>query len=144
MSEIISPHLEIFNTIFRLSSDLGYDTYESLPMGDVKYPFVYIGEQLDTDQVTKGWLIGELLQTVHIYSDHKTRGDLNRMTIVLRQALYNLTETSRTFQVKDVEDNLHDKRISIQVRHIAGQILKETSPTTNLSHAVLDITIKFS
>lgn len=123
-----SPQQQIFDTIFAKSEELGNDTYDYLPEADANYPFVFIGEQFDTDRITKSFIVGEVIQTVHVYHTHKQRGDLSDIIVKLRMAIYKLKRTAN---------------FNLTVTGITGRIITEPSTVQPLSHGVMDITIKF-
>ncbi|AYP29507.1 hypothetical protein SW13_014 [Streptococcus phage SW13] len=73
------PDQLIHDEMFRISHELGYDTYTYLPPDDVAYPFVVMGETTVLPQATKSQLIGRLSSTVHVWGrvdDRKTLSDM--------------------------------------------------------------------
>ena len=72
------PDQLLHDEMYRISHELGYDTYTYLP-DDVAYPFVVMGETMVLPQSTKSHLIGRLSSTVHVWGrvdDRKTLSDM--------------------------------------------------------------------
>ncbi|MCE2281778.1 DUF3168 domain-containing protein [Streptococcus thermophilus] len=73
------PDQLLHDEMFRISHELGYDTYTYLPPDDAAYPFVVMGETMVLPQSTKSHLIGRLSSTVHIWGlvdDRKLLSDM--------------------------------------------------------------------
>lgn len=73
------PDQLLHDEMYRISHELGYDTYTYLPPEDVDYPFVVMGETMVLPQSTKSHLIGRLSSTVHVWGrvdDRKTLSDM--------------------------------------------------------------------
>ena len=69
------PDQLLHDEMFRISSELGYDTYTYLPPEDVAYPFVVMGETKVLPQATKS----HLSSTVHVWGrvdDRKLLSDM--------------------------------------------------------------------
>ena len=60
--------------------------YEIRHLTELLYPFVYIGENANTDE-TNFDLFGNASQTVHIYATRTQRAELDNLTSVLLNAL---------------------------------------------------------
>ncbi|WP_099974251.1 hypothetical protein [Lactobacillus terrae] len=104
-----SPELELFNYLYKFSSDKGYSTYDYLPMEDenAEYPFVIIGNSQTVNDSTKFSLNGSIDQTIEFWNDAKDRANVSEMIdSFLKEALkirrtnhYNLAlEINRTEQ----------------------------------------------
>lgn len=73
------PEQLLHDEMYRISHELGYDTYTYLPLDHVAYPFVVMGETMVLPQSTKSHLIGRLSSTVHVWGrvdDRKTLSDM--------------------------------------------------------------------
>lgn len=73
------PDQLLHDEMYRISHELGYDTYTYLPPEDADYPFVVMGETMVLPQSTKSHLIGRLSSTVHVWGrvdDRKTLSDM--------------------------------------------------------------------
>lgn len=85
-----SPQQAIFDVVFSICLDLGYDTYNYLPPEDAGLPFVYVGEQFDQDLVTKDTVYGNVQQRIHIYGDLNDRIAVSTMVNEIRQGVRRL------------------------------------------------------
>ena len=73
------PDQLLHDEMYRISHELGYDTYTYLPPEGAAYPFVVMGETMVLPQSTKSHLIGRLSSTVHVWGrvdDRKTLSDM--------------------------------------------------------------------
>lgn len=73
------PDQLLHDEMYRISDNLGYDTYTYLPPEDVAYPFVVMGETTVLPQATKSRMIGRLSSTVHVWGcvdDRKLLSDM--------------------------------------------------------------------
>ena len=73
------PDQLLHDEMYRISRELGYNTYTYLRLDDVAYPFVAMGETMVLPQSTKSHLIGRLSSTVHIWGrvdDRKLLSDM--------------------------------------------------------------------
>lgn len=125
----VTPYDELFEKAFAVSENLGFPTYDYLPQEEVEYPFVFIGEQFNDDQLTKGRMVGESNIIVHVFHDHLHRRELNDAIARLRVALLNLRKTEH-FSWFPARSN----------SNVVGDGT-EANPTF---HGFLDITYKFN
>ncbi|BER92689.1 DUF3168 domain-containing protein [Atrimonas thermophila] len=54
----------------RLVSQLSYPVYDSVPDG-ATFPYIVIGEDIGSDYSTKDFHGGDVVATIHIFSDYK-------------------------------------------------------------------------
>lgn len=113
----------------KVVSGLGYTTYDYLPLSDVPYPFVYIGEDSSTDIPNKTAVHGSYNLTIHIYNDQKKRGTTSTMMLTIKQALRELKHTQGFY---------------IAVNTINDQIIQDTTTIIPLSHGIIDIEFYFN
>jgi predicted component of type VI protein secretion system len=67
-------NLELFNRVFEYSQMIiGYDTYDSLPMNDVDYPFIVLDNMENIPQNLKTNLSGRTTITVHVWGNNDMR-----------------------------------------------------------------------
>lgn len=126
---LISPQQELFIAVKMKCIELGYTTYDYLPMVDVPYPFVYIGDGFSTDVANKTSVHGLYYQTIHIYSDTKKRGSTSTMVMNIKQAL---RETKQT-------DSFH-----ISIRNITDEIKTDNSTNVPLLHGIIEVEFYFN
>jgi len=125
---MLSPQQQIFNEVFKVCLSLGYDTYDYLPANEAKYPFVFVGEQFDSDIATKTIIYGEVQQRIHLYHDHKRRGDLTTMMSNIKRELRKLKHTNNFY---------------ISVKNINSQILPDNSTAQALVHGIIEVEFQF-
>lgn len=124
-----SPQSQIFNACYITSSSLGYATHDFLPAASAEYPFVYIGEQFDTDRATKSVIYGRVQQTIHIYDNYKKRKRVTDMMDTIKRELRKLNHT----------DNFY-----ISVKGIRSQVLPDNSTAQSLIHGIIEIDFQFN
>ena len=82
------PDQLLHDEMFRISHELGYDTYTYLPPDDAAYPFVVMGETMVLPQSTKSHLIGRLSSTVHVWGHVDDRKILSDMAGQLMSSFF--------------------------------------------------------
>lgn len=67
-------NLELFNRVFEYSQMIiGYDTYDSLPMDNVEYPFIVLDNMENTPKNLKTNVSGKTTITVHVWGNTDMR-----------------------------------------------------------------------
>ena len=82
----MTPNHAIFRKIFSESLKVTDRTFDYLPDPGTKYPFIFIGENSNTDETNLD-LFGNATQTVHIYATRTQRAELDELTAKLINAL---------------------------------------------------------
>lgn len=82
------PDQLLHDEMYRISHELGYDTYTYLPPDDAAYPFVVMGETMVLPQSTKSHLIGRLSSTVHVWGHVDDRKILSDMAGQLMSSFF--------------------------------------------------------
>lgn len=131
MSVILDPQQELFGRLLVKLRAAGFYVYDGvLPPADTPYPFVYLGDNQQIDQDTKGAVIGTIYQTIHVFHDNvRERGRVSDML----------------YQIKTVCRGLgHTAHFSFSVHGVDQQILPDTTTETPLLHGVLSVAFQFS
>ena len=128
-TELKSPQQQIFDAIFLVSHQLGYATYNYLPANDVSYPFVYVGEQYDTDLRTKTSVYGNVVQTIHIYHTYRNRRELTTMMNNIKTEIRKLKRTDNFYLI---------------LKGINSQTLPDNSTSVGLLHGIIEVEIQFN
>lgn len=123
----MTPTHNIFRQIFATCSAIG-DTYDYLPDAQAKYPFIYIGEQSNTDN-SRSDLMGSITQTIHIYG--------------LR------TERKK---IMELETKLHDSLIkmrnafeyNVNMTGYSTQLINDNTDVQPLLHVVVDVSFMYT
>ena len=116
-------NLELFNRVFEYSQIvIGYDTYDSLPMDNVKYPFIVLDNIENIPKNLKTDLSGRTTITVHVWGN-------NDMRLEVAKALEKFSS------LKEIEsDNFEFKT---RFNENSTQILNDTSvANTVLIHGI--------
>lgn len=123
-----NPYSELRDTCLLLAEKLGYKAYEYLP-SMASYPFVFVGEQFNTDKQMKLRTIGQSNIILHVYHYHNERKEAEEMLFQLNKALHELDRS---------------EHFSWLVNSSATQTFfdGEVKGTATV-HCVLDITLNF-
>ena len=124
------PDQLLHDEMYRISSDLGYDTYSYLPPEGVAYPFVVMGEINLLPQATKSQLIGRLSSTVHVWGRVDDRKLLSDMA---GQLMYSF------FAIK----NIGGTQFSAGVNQSSVDSNRDNSTNEVLYHFVIETYFKF-
>ena len=124
----MTPNHAIFRHVFDRALKVTDRVFDYLPDAGTQYPFIYIGENANTDEVNFD-LFGNATQTIHIYATRTQRAELDNLTSYL---LY-LLRASRT---------AFDYAISYQSCN--QQDAPDNTDVQPLIHRVLDISFSYN
>lgn len=125
-----SPEQVIYDAVFRVSAQLGYDTFTYLPSERVKYPFVFIGEVFTEDRHNKTGVFGDVMVSVHVFHSYKKRAEVTEM---LNQIKY------RFYEMKKAE-NLY-----LRLRNGNIELMIDDTEAPNvLLHGLMDLNFTFN
>lgn len=118
------PQQEIFTALVKTLRAAGYDVYDGLlPSEDAPYPFIYLGETMQTDTGNKSSVFSYITQTIHVWhNNYNKRGELSAMLLDIKQKCRNLKCDG----------------CPIYIRNMSQQILDDTTTSQPLMHAVID------
>lgn len=122
---------KIFTALFielrRLGDGL-FEVYDgALPPADVPYPFVFLGENQEIDELLKGGISARVEQTIHVYSnDVRSRGTFSAVMARCKQAAYNITKGDG----------------SVMLAGISAQVLPDNTTAVPLLHGVIDVSYR--
>ena len=125
------PQQELF-TAYKLSLEsMGYAVYDGeLPPEDTPYPFIYLGDFRQSDQMYKNAVTGSVYPTIHVWHNNpRQRGTVSQMLFDIKWVIY---KTERT-------DNY-----GWLIQSVNTHILPDNTTKTPLLHGVVDATVKFS
>lgn len=127
----MDPQQEIFTEILLKLREQGYDVYDGfLPPEDTPYPFIYLGDNHQTDDANKTAVFGNVYQTIHVWSNNpKRRGEVSDMLLAIKQVC------------RQIE---HTRNFAWMVRNADQRILPDNTTKTPLLHGVLEVEFKFS
>ncbi|GAP04944.1 DUF3168 domain-containing protein [Fructobacillus tropaeoli] len=123
-----NPYNEIFQTVIKLSKKKGYDTFDYLPDENQSYPFVFVGNQQNTDIPTKGRTLGTTHIQVDVYAEFNHRSEVLNIMDDLQATVINYQHT----------DNF-----KYQVTNTNQQMIADQSTDIPLWHGVLELDIQY-
>lgn len=76
------PDQELFDYIYSASQEMGFDTYDHLPMQseNAEYPFVNIGDVQQLNIANKTAIGAELHITLNVWGDSESRFTVSKMS----------------------------------------------------------------
>lgn len=123
-----NPYNEIFQTVIELSRKKGYDTFDYLPDENQSYPFVFVGNQQNTDIQTKGRTLGTTHIQIDVYAEFNHRSEVLDIMDDLQATVINYQHT----------DNF-----KYQVTNTSQQMIADQSTDIPLWHGVLELDIQY-
>lgn len=123
-----NPYNEIFQTVIELSQKQGYDTFDYLPDESQSYPFVFVGNQQNTDIPTKGRTLGTTHIQIDVYAEFNRRSEVLDIMDALQATVINYQHT----------DNF-----TYQVTNTNQQMIADQSTDIPLWHGVLELDIQY-
>ena len=125
------PQQELF-TAYKLSLEaMGYAVYDGeLPPEGTPYPFIYLGDFRQSDQVLKNAVTGTVYPKIHVYHNNtRQRGTVSQMLFDIKWVIY---KTERTDSYSWI------------TQAVNTDILPDNTTKTPLLHGVADARVKFS
>ena len=131
MQHITDPQQELFTAIKIGTEALKYDVHDGfLPPPDTPYPFVYLGDNQESDQATKNAVIGSVHQVIHVWHNNpKQRGTVSEMMAKIKTVCRNIGHTAH---------------YSWDVRNMTSRIIPDNTTNTPLLHGVIEADFYFS
>ena len=100
----IDPQQELF-TAYKLALEaMGYSVYDGcLPPEDTPYPFIYLGDFRQTDQMLKNAVMGNVYPTISVWHNNtQQRGTVSKMLSDIKWVVYNLDKKTLAKMNKDL------------------------------------------
>lgn len=117
----MTPNHAIFRHVFAESLKITDKTFDYLPDAETQYPFVYIGENANTDEINFD-LFGNVSQTVHIYAVRTQRAELDEISSQLLNAL-RTTRTTLEYAINFQSCNQQDAPDNTDVQPLIHRVL---------------------
>ena len=115
-----------------------YDTV--LPEVGTSYPFFYIGESFQSDELLKNSVVGTINLTVHYWTDQvRARGKAVEEMRKFKSALY---ESENTLGNED--ENAQNDETKVHFFRANSRILADNSTAVPLLHGVIELYFSFS
>ena len=131
MEHITDPQQELFSKLKVNIEALKYAVYDGfLPPDDAPYPFVYLGDNQQTDEANKSAVIGRVHQVIHIWHNNpKKRGTVSEMMLNVKTVCRDIGRTAH---------------FSWEARGISSRIFPDNTTKTPLLHGVVEVDFYFS
>lgn len=117
----MTPNHAIFRHVFAEALKITDKTFDYLPDAETHYPFVYIGENANTDE-TNFDFFGNVSQTVHIYSTRTQRAELDRLSSELLSAL-RMARTTSGYAIRFMSCTQQDAPDNTDVQPLIHRVL---------------------
>lgn len=117
----MTPNHAIFRHVFTESLKVTSRTFDYLPDAGTQYPFIYVGENSNTDE-TNFDLFGNATQTVHIYSTRTQRAELDNLTSSLLGSL-RMSRVAYGYAINFVSCNQQDAPDNTDVQPLIHRVL---------------------
>ena len=127
----MDPQQELFTELLLQLKELGYDVYDTfLPPEGTPYPFIYLADSQQTDELNKTAVFGTVYQTIHVWHNNpKQRGTVSQMLLAVKKVCYRLD---------------HTENFAWMIQDISQQVLPDNTTKTPLLHGLLEVEFKFS
>ncbi|WP_077621565.1 hypothetical protein [Sediminibacillus massiliensis] len=126
-----APEIQLFNAVFKLSLNRGYETVDYSPVKDeIPYPFVHVGETTDEDIINNKQVItGFVSQTIHVWGYANNRALHTAMMHSLKQDLRAMKR-------------LINYRVELQ--SLNSNTIYDNTTNDNLLHGIIEVEYKLS
>ena len=127
----MDPQQELFTELLLRIKEQGYDVYDGfLPPEGTPYPLVYLADSQQADSANKSAVIGNVYQTIHVWSDSpKRRGEMSGILLAIKRICRNIQST---------------KNFAWMLFNVEQRILSDNTTKAPLLHGVLEVTYRFS
>lgn len=118
-----------------------FSTYDTvLPEVGTSYPFFYIGESFQNDELLKNSVVGTINLTVHYWTDQvRARGKAVEEMRKFKSALY---ESENALENED--ENTSNDETKVHFLRATSRILADNSTANPLLHGVIELYFSFS
>lgn len=124
------PQQELFSYV-KVELEKKHSVYDSvLPPEGTLYPFIYLGDFTQNDNINKSSVFGVVRPTIHVYSNNvRKRGDLSKILLYVKEVLYRIDRTNN---------------FSWSVKNVNQRILPDNTTKTPLLHGLIEAELEFS
>lgn len=127
----MDPQQELFTELMVKLKEIGYGVYDgALPSEDTPYPFIYVADSQQVDNINKSAVFGNVYQTIHVWHNNpKQRGTVSAILLAIKDVCRKIT---------------HTKNFAWYVVNVNQRILADTTTKQPLMHGILDVEFRFS
>lgn len=127
----MDPQQELFSELLTQLKKEEYAVYDGfMPPEGTAYPFVYLADNQQTDDIYKNAVTGSVFQTIHVWhSNPKQRGTVSGILLDIKKICYGIERT---------------KSFGWNLRNVEQRIISDNTTKQPLLHGVLSLEFKFS
>lgn len=127
----MDPQQELFTELLIELRKTKYDVYDSfLPGKGVKYPFIYVADNILVDNPNKSAVFGTVSQTINVWHNNpRQRGTVSKMLLDIKTIC------------RKIE---HTKNFNWMVTDVNQRILPDNTTNKPLIHGILTVDFLFS
>ena len=83
----MDPQQELFTELLLQLKKKGYDVYDTfLPPEGTSYPFIYMADSQQIDDINKSAVFGNVHQTIHVWHNNpRQRGTVSKMLLSIKK-----------------------------------------------------------
>ena len=131
MDYITDPQQELFSKLKLDIEAVGHSVYDGeLPSEDTPYPFIYLGDNEQSDSETKSAVIGRVHQVIHVWHNNtRQRGTVSKMILDVKTVCRGLVKTYNH---------------AWEARNITSRIIPDNTTKTPLLHGVVEVDFYFT
>lgn len=127
-AELKQPQQQIYDAVFLAAYELEYSVFDYLPADKISYPFVFVGEYFNNDRKNKSIKYGNMVQTIHIYHEHKGRRELTTMLGNIKAECEKLKRTENFY---------------VSCKSTNDQVTLDNTTGETLLHGILEVEFQF-
>ena len=127
----MDPQQELFTELLLKLRERGYDVYDgALPPDGAPYPFVYVADSQQIDDLNKTAVFGSVYQTIHVWHNNPgQRGEVSAMLLAIKDICRKIEHTGN---------------FAWCVANVNQRLLADTTTKQPLMHGILDVEFKFN
>lgn len=117
---------QLFDALYLLADGEGFDVYDYLPLDDVPYPFVVIGEIQVLPRQVKHKTLGRLVVMVDIWAHRDNRSEISEIS-------------ERLMEIFSSWIILESRRVKLHISASNKRVLSDTTTDLPLWHGILEL-----
>lgn len=127
----VDPQQELFSELLARIKMEGYDVYDGeLPPEGTPYPFVYLADSQQIDDINKSAVFGSVYQRIDVWHNNPgQRGTVSAIALGIKDAC------------RGIE---HTENFSWHLKDVSQRILADNTTKQPLLHGLLDVEFRFS
>lgn len=135
----MNPYDTIYYRICMQLRNWGFSVFTDLPDNSQEYPYIIMGDQINTDVYTKDYTSGQTTITLHAWSNTGTRYKISQILEHCIEIIYKDSHSTEIMNQRQLVDN----NFTYNVTGTTTSILQDNSQGIPLWHGILIINISF-